>query len=337
MTMKPSVNRRDFLSYAGLATAGILLWPRGARATGKRVALLFTGSIADGGWSQLAYLGLMDLQAKGFDTAYAEAVPLSRIPEVARGYADDGYDLVIGHGYEFGNALSEIAGDYPDQLFFATTFKFEGGAQPNLQFINLGFTALGYAAGALAALISQQGKTVGFVGGGDNPTQHAINAAFVAAAQATVPGMRGLGVVTGSYDNASLGKEAALTMIGNGADVIFHAGNVTGQGAIRGAAGAGVRIIGCFADQTTLAPSLMATSFVINLRWMIGELGMQLANGSFKGGNEWMPTLKEMWIPGYDKARFNSAIVSDKARGQFEVIYEQLTAGTIDLTPFQKV
>lgn len=128
-----------------------------------------------------------------------------------------------------------------------------------------------------------------------------------------------------------------MTLIGNGADVIFHAGDVTGLGAIRGAAGAGVRIIGCYADQTALAPALMATSFVVNLRWMIGELGMQLAHGTFKGGTEWTPALKDMWIPGYDKARFNSAIVSDKVRGQFESIYAQLTTGAIDLTPFQKV
>jgi len=337
MTLKPSVNRRDFLSYAGMTAASTLLWPGLVRATGKRVALLFTGSIADGGWSQLAYLGLMDLQAKGFDTAFAEAIPLAQIPEVARGYADDGYDLIIGHGYEFGSALSEIAGDYPDQQFFATTFKIEGGAQPNLQFIDLGFTALGYAGGALAALISQSGKTVGFVGGGDNPTQQAMNKAFIAAAAATVPGMRGLGIVTGSYDNASLGREAAMTMIGNGADVIFHAGDVTGLGAIRGASGAGVRIIGCYADQTALAPALMATSFVVNLRWMISELGVQLANGSFEGGTEWRPSLKEMWVPAYDQTRYNNAIVSEKVRGQFESIYEQLTTGAIDLTPFQEV
>ena len=34
-----------------------------------------------------------------------------------RGYAEDGFDLVIAHGSQYGGPLQEIAPDYPDVAF----------------------------------------------------------------------------------------------------------------------------------------------------------------------------------------------------------------------------
>ena len=78
------------------------------------VVLLLTGVITDGGWSQLAFNGLKAL-GPGFKTAYAENIGLAQMQEVARGYSDDGFDLVLGHGFEFSSALLDIAPDYPGQ------------------------------------------------------------------------------------------------------------------------------------------------------------------------------------------------------------------------------
>ena len=50
--------------------------------------------------------------------------------------------------------------------------------------------------------------------------------------------------MTGDYNNAAKGREAATTMIGNGADVIWHTADVTGLGAMQGAAAAKVKAIG---------------------------------------------------------------------------------------------
>ena len=73
---------------------------------------------------QLAYEGIKELAGKGgFKTAYAENISQAQIPQVARGYADDGYDLIIGHGFEFGSPLLEIAPDYPKIKFFVSTFQ----------------------------------------------------------------------------------------------------------------------------------------------------------------------------------------------------------------------
>src|SRR5690606_19303924 len=179
----------------------------------------------------------------------------------------------------------------------------------------------------------------GFVGGGDNPTQQAMNKAFIGGAEKAVEGLKGLGVVTGDYNNPAKGKEAALTMIGNGADVIWHAADVTGLGALQGASAAGARVIGCYANQTALAPDAMATSFVMNLRWMVNELGHSLAAGKFAGGTEWSPSVKQLWVPTYgtgsETTEFNSSLVNDQVKEKFMAVFEDLAAGKIDLSQYR--
>jgi basic membrane protein A len=334
-----NMGRRSVLIAMGAGLGASLLPIRLRAQEGKRIALIMVGTISDGGWNQLAFEGLSDLKQEGFDTAYVENVTQARIPEVVRGYADDGYDLIIGHGYDFGSPFMEIAPDYPEQSFFVTSFQPDARSVPNLQFINIAVLDVSYAAGTLAALVSVHKKAVGFVGGGDNPTQQAMNKAFIGGAEQAVQGLKGFGVVTGDYNNPAKGKEAALTMIGNGADVIWHAADVTGLGALQGASAAGARVIGAYANQTALAPDAMVTSFVMNLRWMVNELGHSVAAGTFAGGTEWSPTVKQLWVPTYgtgdQTTELNSRLVDDQVKEKFAVVFDDLAAGKIDLNQYK--
>ena len=241
-----------------------------------RVALVMSGSINDGGWNQGAYEGLVALTGQGFDTAFTEDAAQADIPSTVEGYALDGFDLVIGHGFEFGTTVSELAPEYPDTNFFATTFTPDPGVElpSNLTFVDAQYYAISYAAGALAALQSESG-VVGIVGGGDNPTQQTMLLAFKAGATETVDGVEALDVLTGSYDDPQLGREAATAMIGQGADVILHIADTTGLGAIEGATEQGVEVIGFYQDQTEAAPDLMLTSFRMELANMVEFLGQQ--------------------------------------------------------------
>ena len=170
-------------------------------------------------------------------------------------------------GFEFSSALLDVAADYPGQYYFVSSFIPPTEKVPsNIMFVNIGYFDASYAAGALAALISDRKRVVGFVGGEDDPKQQQkMKLAFIAGAQRTVPGIKGIGIMTGDYNNAAKGREAASTLVGNGADVIWHAADITGLGAIQGAAAAGVKVIGCYSDQTSLAPKNMAASFEMNL------------------------------------------------------------------------
>jgi basic membrane protein A len=259
------------------------------------VVLLLTGVITDGGWSQLAFDGLRGL-GPGFKTAYTENIGLAQMQEVTRGYADDGFDVILGHGFEFSSALLDIAPDYPKQKFFVTSYLPQPQVPANLLYIDLQYFGAAYGAGTLAALISERKQAVGFVGGEDDPTQQRIEKCFVAGARNTVSGIQALGIITGDYDNAAKGREAASTLIGNGADVIWHAADVTGLGAIQGAVAGRVKVMGCYSDQTALAPDHMATSFEMNLGGVVQAVAHAVANETFVGGREWKPTVDWMWL-----------------------------------------
>jgi len=321
------------LAGAALGVAGAVS-PSPAAAEDIKVALVLPGSISDGGWNQQAYEGLKQLEAKGgYKTTLSENVKQSDIPQVVRGYADDGYDLVIGHGFQFGSLFMEIGGEFPKTKFFGTTFAPKGDVPANVMFVNTRPYDVAYGMGALAALLSRKGG-VGLVGGGDNPTQQNMSKVFKAAAEATVPGLKAYAVVTGDYNDAAKGRETALTMIGNGADVITHTADLTGIGAIKGAAEKQATVIGAFSDQTSLAPELMATSIVNDNAAIVVMVGEMARAGTFQGGKEWTPDLAAVWYPKYKDGEYNAAVVPAATWAKFKTLWADLSAGKIDTAKY---
>jgi basic membrane protein A and related proteins len=301
-----------------------------------RVAMVLPGSIADGGWNQQAYEGLKQLEGMpGFKVAYTENVKQSDIPQVVRGYADDGYELIIGHGFQFASLFQEIGEDYAKQKFFATTYAPQGKIPPNVMYLDARYYDVGYCIGALAALMSEK-KIVGLVGGGDNPTQQNLMKVFKAGAQATVPGIKAFAVITGDYNDAAKGRETALTMVGNGADVISHTADLTGIGAIKGAAEAKVKVIGAFSDQTPLAPDLMGTSFTNNNLGIVVKVAEMAKDGSFEGGKEWKPDLSFAWGMHYKNKDHNDRVIPAATWAKFQTIWADVAAGKVDTSNFIK-
>jgi basic membrane protein A len=199
-------------------------------------------------------------------------------------------------------------------------------------FINLGYFGAAYGAGALAALISEKKQVVGFVGGEDDPTQQRIQRCFIAGAHNTVKGIQGLGIITGDYDNAAKGREAASTLIGNGADVIWHAADVTGLGAIQGAVAGKAKVMGCYSDQTSLAPDNMATSFEMNLGGVVQTVSHAVADRSFSGGTEWKPAVDWMWLlKAGSNGHYNPRLVSAADWAAFQKTWSDLAAGRIEV------
>src|SRR5258706_11596586 len=285
-------------------------WGDGNRETS--VVLLLSGVITDGGWSQLAYNGLKELKARhGFKTAYAENISIAQMDQVARGYSDDGFDLIIGHGVEFSSTLLEVAPDYPGQRYFVTTFLPQSEVPRNIMFVNMGYFGAAYGAGILAALISEKKQAVGFIGGDDDPNQQRIKRAFIAGAQHARPGIPALAIITGDYDNAGNGREAASILNRNGADRIWHAADVTGLGAIQGAVAANVKILGCNSDQPGFVPNNREKDFGMNLGGMRMSITEKLAAGAFAGGTEWRPPVNQMWVQKCGKnGDYNPRLVS---------------------------
>ncbi|MGO4372727.1 BMP family protein [Paenibacillus sp. MCAF20] len=139
----------------------------GTSGKALKVALLTPGPINDNGWNATAYAGLMKIKEElGAETAYSEKVGNSDAAEFIRGYAEDGYDVIIGHGFEYGDVMKEIAPDFEKTWFLVNSSTIT--QEPNLTSLSLNNSEQGYLMGSIAALLSKTG-TVAAIGGSEIP------------------------------------------------------------------------------------------------------------------------------------------------------------------------
>ena len=235
----------------------------GEAAPEFRVGLVFdVGGKGDKSFNDSAYEGLMraaaDLPIKVSDFEPGQGADR----EVGlRKLAARGYDVVIGVGFLFTDAIRAVAADFPDVRFVLVDGHLDG--LPNVASLVFREQEGSFLVGALAALKSETG-TIGFVGGMDVPLIHKFEAGYKAGANHVRPGVRILvgyaGVRPEAFADPVRGKEIALSQIEQGADVVFHAAGVTGLGVIEGARERGKLAIGVDSNQNGVAPGSVTGS-----------------------------------------------------------------------------
>jgi basic membrane protein A len=259
-----------------------------------KIALLLPGSLNDGGWNANAYQGLMALKDKGYEVAFTESVAISAIEEAFTNYATQGFNLIVGHGFEFGEPALRVAPQFPDVKFFVSGKMPDGVALADIP-ANVGFMDMkeyeaAYLAGIVAAGVTKTGK-IGYVAGMEIPSQLSNLAAFVTAVAKYNPEAKVYGIVTGTFEDPAKGQEAAKAQIELGADIICHSADSTGMGAIEAAIAAKTYIIGYGADQNQLAPDLVLTSFITKNAEVIQMQVERIEAGTF--GGLWSPGVAE--------------------------------------------
>ena len=197
-----------------------------------KVALVVSGPVNDGGFCAGAYEGLL-LAEKDLDvqTAYTENVEITEIEAVFTDYASEGYDLIIGHGFQFGDPALKVGAKYPDTKFICTNAN---AKSENVASYELGGKDGSYVLGALAAYMSTSNK-IGMVAGIEGPSQIKIVEGYKMGAKSVNPDIEVFYTFTGSFTDVAKGKDAATAMIDSGADVISHCANQAGTGAIKAA------------------------------------------------------------------------------------------------------
>lgn len=292
----------------------------------SKIALILPGVITDQSWNTNAYKGLEELMAEGYECTYTESVENADIESTFRIYADQGYDLIIGHGSQFGDAAITVAADYPDKYFFVVGNQPAGTECPdNVGFIYNTGVYVAFLAGACAALNSETG-TIGYLGGIESDSQLAMKFAYIDGATYVNPDINVIDVMAGTFDDSALGKEAATAMIEQGADVLTHTCDTTGLGLIEAAKEAGVKVIGYGTDQSSLAPDLVITSIIEDIPAIITALPERIENGTFGG----------LWVSGIeDHIKYLSPyadFVPDDVKAQLDDIYNKIASGEIEVT-----
>lgn len=193
------------------------------------MALILSGPANDQGWNAVAVAGL-EATAKKFNlkTTMMENVAIADAEAAYRQLAAEGYDIVIGHGYQYGEPAVAVSSEFPDKYFLATeSNSYSENAASYVMACEQG----AYVMGGLCAGMSKSG-TIGVIGGFEQPSITKELEAFKLAARTVRPDIHVLEIYINSFVDTNLGYEAAMTMIGQGADVIYQVANQAGNGAL---------------------------------------------------------------------------------------------------------
>lgn len=228
-------------------------------ASDVKVALILPGSANDKGWNQEAYDGLKKIEALGCKIAYSENVAASDYETTFRGYADQGFTIIIGHGTEFEDPIKTVAPDYPNTMFCVTSSDFY--QEPNVCSLQNLNNEQGFMAGVVAASASKTHK-VAAIGGMEIPSIQSYILGFQQGVAYVNNGTVALTAYTGDFNDATKVKEQASAYIDQGADIISQDADEAGLGLFEAIKDApeGVYAIGSTKDQYEEAPGRVLTS-----------------------------------------------------------------------------
>ncbi|GIW40885.1 MAG: BMP family ABC transporter substrate-binding protein [Candidatus Binatia bacterium] len=245
-----------------------------------RVALLTPGPVSDAGWNALAYEGLLRIRDElGAEVSQMETKTPAEFEEGFRAYAKQGYQLVFGHGFEFQEAAATVAAEFPDTVFITTSGN---TVRKNVAPIRFLLEEATYLEGMLAALMSRTGKA-GVVGGIEIPSVKSTVLAFEAGAKAVDPDFEVPKSYIGNWEDVGAAKEAALALVEQGADFLFHNADAAGLGVFQAAQEKQVYAFGANKDQSDVAPDVVLASAVADIPTAFVQVAREVLEGRFVG------------------------------------------------------
>ena len=244
-----------------------------------RVALLTPGPISDQSWNGGAYQGLMRIRdSLGAQVSHIQTKTPAEFEENFRQYGAQGYDLVIGHGFEFQDAAVRVAPEYPKTVYVTTSGNTTG---PNLAGIEFDFEEPSWLAGIAAGRLTKS-NVLGVIGGTELPPVKRSFDAFSRGVRSVNPRASVITAYIGNWDDVGAGKEQALAQIGRGADVIFQNADAAGLGVFQAARETKRALtIGSNADQNGIAPEVTIGSVVIDLPRAFMIVAREVKAGTF--------------------------------------------------------
>ena len=245
-----------------------------------RVALLTPGPISDKSWNGIAHEGLLAIRdSLGAETSHIQTKTPAEFDENFRQYGAQGYDLVIGNGFEYQEAATRVAPSYPNTNYAITSGRVTA---PNVAGLAFAFEEASYQAGMLAGALTTT-NTIGLIAGTELPPVKTSFLAFERGAKSVNPKVSVITSYIGNWDDVSAGKEQALAQIAQGADIIFQNADAAGLGVFQAAREKKILAFGTNADQNSVAPDVIIASVVIDLPKAFLMVAREVQAGTFKG------------------------------------------------------
>jgi len=249
--------------------------------------------------------------------------PATSEPVIAD-FASQGYDLIIGHGIELGDAIFSVAKDFPDVKFTAS-----GGPDildkftDNVETWTYDTPSVGYLSGYIAG--STGATKIGRVESLELDFIKATDAFFQQGVLAANPSATLLPVVyAGSFDDAEAAASATTGLIGQGADLVYTTGDGIAAGVGAAAAEGDVLSVGVSAAAGEAALATNVSTVDLDMYPIVKGWVEEVAADKF-GGKSIVSTLENGGIT-YSEINDVDGRVSSEVAGKVE----DLIAGIID-------
>jgi len=313
-----------------------------------KVGLVFDiGGKGDKSFNDSSYRGI-EWAEKDFGIEHLELEPgVDADREVnLRNIANMGYNLVIGVGFLFTDAISTVADEFPD-----TKFAIVDGFipdKPNVMSLLFPEQDGSFLVGMIAGIKAQEdGKaTVGFVGGMDIALINRFEAGYIAGVHYVYPECKVLSAYAGdtpvAFADPVKGKELALSQYDNGAWVVYHASGLTGAGVFEAAKERKRYVIGVDSNQNYMG-YIEETGENFGLTSMLKQVDVSVylaikatIEGTFKGGIEVFGLDRTVTIGdttyagvGYAMDKYNEDLVSVEMIAKVEETKAKIIGGEI--------
>ncbi len=255
-----------------------------------------TGGLGDKSFNDSAYEGLVKANADfGIDINVVESKQMTDYVPNLSGLAEDGANVVFAVGFLMDEAVKEVAANYPDEWFAGIDIGTYGNAPDNFIGIQYNEHEAGYLAGIVAGMMTKEyagnsprlndDNVVGVVLGMLIPPVEKYEVGFIQGVHYVNPTCEVLSVVVDSFTDSAKGKEAALSMIEQGADIVFQAAGGAGIGAIQACDERGCFAIGVDIDQYAVAPETVLTSATKGVTQSVYLVIKDVLDGKAVGGD----------------------------------------------------
>jgi basic membrane protein A len=273
--------------------------------TMKAAMVTDVGGLGDKSFNDLSWAGLEKAKADlGIEVKYLESKVMTDYESNLTQLASAGYSPIFAVGFLMQDAVTKAATSTPDTNFGGIDIFI---ADPPKNYVGLSFkeNEAGYLAGVVAGLATKDSfdarlnsqNVIGFVGGMEIPPVQKFQAGFIAGAKSVNPDVKVISLYAGKFDDQAKGKELGLSLISQGADVVFAAAGQTGIGTFNACQESKKALfIGVDSDQfltLTTPGDTILTSAVKRIDVAVLSVVKQTKDGKFPGGQNLSFGLKE--------------------------------------------
>lgn len=255
-----------------------------------RVGLVSSSSgFGDGAFNDLTLKGVERAKSEfGIEYDKVQIKAVGDIELSLRDMASTGdYDLIIGLTYEAIQAMKTVAPEFPDQKFALIDTSVEA---PNVVSYMTRDEEASYLVGVVAASMKFQNSgfnlkednKIGFIGGVDAPNIRVFYSGYTAGAKSVNPSIESVSDFVGGFTDVTTAKEIAKSMNQQGADVIFHAAGMSGNGLFQTAKENGTFAFGVNLNQNATEPDVIVGSMIKNVDIEAYEAIKSVVEDNFK-------------------------------------------------------